>query len=249
MSLEPCQDATVDLSRSEARHGWGLFETLRVLKGKAQRLSLHLARLARGAAFLEMEAPPSLERVEDYLNHYTQVPGMASGALRLYAVDRRLIVSAVAFTPETPPVVAVDLAASLVRSSSSPLNRFKTLAYLENRVLAREARSRGLFEVLAINERGELSDGSRTSLFVVEGGRIFTPPLESGALPGVARQVILDAGLAQEATLTPADLVRCEGVFLTNSLQGVIVPNSCRGRVLKPASELLAPVLEVLARG
>jgi len=246
MSLEPCLDATLDLSRSEARHGYGLFETLRIKEGRVQRLPLHLARLARGAAFLEMEAPPTLAELEAFLEGHTRVAAMGSGVLRLYAVDRRLIVSAVAFSPEPRASVSLGLAQSLVRHSGSPLNRFKTMAYLENRLLAREARERDLFEVIALNERGELTDGSRTTLFLVEGGRIFTPPVASGALPGVARQVLLEAGLAQDATLTPKDLVRCEALFLTNSLQGLVPVHTCCERPLKQPRSLLEPVMALL---
>ncbi|WP_005038220.1 aminotransferase class IV [Holophaga foetida] len=249
MTLELTLDATLDLSRSDARHGYGLFETIRVKDGRPLRLSLHRARLERGAAFLDMDPPPSLETLETFLAQRTQVPGMSSGVLRLYAVDRRLIVSAMAFSPEVRNTVAVDLADTLVRHSSSPLNAFKTLAYLENRILAREARDRDLFEVIALNERGELTDGSRTTLFLVEGGRVFTPPVSAGALPGVARQVILEAGLAQEATLTPADLVRCEGLFLTNSLQGLIPVHFFRGRALKQSRAVLEPILDLLNQG
>lgn len=246
MALELTTDGTVDLARSEARHGYGLFETLRVKEGQAQRLGLHLARLRQGADFLGMDQPPALESLGAFLAQHTQVPTMASGVLRLYAVDSRLVVSAMAFSPQPRALVALDLAASLTRNSSSPLNRFKTLAYLENRVLAQEARDRELFEVIALNERGELTDGSRSTLFLVEGGRILTPHAAAGALPGVARQVILEAGLAQEATLTPSDLVRCQALFLTNSLQGLIPVHSCRGRALEQPRTILEPVLALL---
>jgi len=246
MELELCLDATLDLSRSEVRHGYGLFETIRIKEGRVLRLPQHLARLRRGTAFLEMGPPPGQEALEAFLAAHTRVLGMASGVLRLYAVDRRLIVSAMAFSPEVRTSVGVDIAEVLVRHSSSPLNRFKTLAYLENRILAREARDRDLFEVIALNERGELTDGSRTSLFLVEGGRIFTPPTSAGALPGVARQVILEAGLAQEVSLSQTDLVRCEALFLTNSLQGLIPVHFYRGRALKQPRAVLEPVLEIL---
>lgn len=249
MSLELCLDATLDLSRSDARHGYGLFETIRVKEGRPLRLPLHLARLERGAAFLGMEPPPGQEALEAFLGQRTQVFGMASGVLRLYAVDHSLIASVLAFSPELRNWTSVDLADSVVRYSASPLHRFKTLAYLENRVLAREARERDLFEVIALNEMGELTDGSRTTLFLVEEGRILTPPASSGALPGVAREAILGADLAREASLTPEDLLACEAMFLTNALQGMIPVHSFRGRALAQPRRLLEPVFDLLDRG
>jgi branched-chain amino acid aminotransferase len=121
----------------------------------------------------------------------------------------------------------VALSLETRRCSSSPLNRFKTLAYLENRLLAREAGRRGLFEAIAPNEAGRLTDGSRTSLFVVLGGRLLTPPAADGALPGVARRCLLEAGLGEEAPLEPRDLARAQALLLTNALQGAVPVHTC----------------------
>ncbi len=109
-----------------------------------------------------------------------------------------------------------------MRSSGSPLNRFKTLSYLENRLLHREAEAQGWFEALALNERGQLTDGGRTNVVLVLEGQALTPPVQDGALPGIARRVLLEAGLAREASLEPRDLESAEGVFLVNALRGWI---------------------------
>jgi len=137
-------------------------------------------------------------------------------------VDESLIVFVAPWTPSRPARIDIGLSQRGARRSTNPLNRFKTMAYLENLLLTREAEDRALFEVIALNELGHLTDGGRTSLFLVSGDRLLTPPLADGALPGIARGVILGAGLAEEASLTPEDLQQAESVFLTNALNGVV---------------------------
>ena len=219
--LELLTATTVDLSRSAARHGEGLFETIRIRDGVVLRLEAHLQRLAAGAAFLGLLPPPAVGAVRAFLEQ--ALPALpASGVLRLLAVDGTLQVTVAAWEPARPGRILLGVSEGLRRYSQSPLNRFKTLSYLENRLLAREAERRGLFEVIALNEAGRLTDGGRTSLFLVRGQELLTPPVADGALPGVARRTLLETGLAREAPLTLLDLLEAPAVMLSNALQGAV---------------------------
>jgi 4-amino-4-deoxychorismate lyase len=102
-----------------------------------------------------------------------------------------------------------------------------------NRALYDEARAglpEGLDELIFLNERGEVCEGTITNLFVQKGETLVTPPLASGLLPGVLRAEFLDAGRAVEAVLTLPDLESAEAIFCGNSLRGLIrvtlVPNT-----------------------
>ena len=174
----------VDLARSSARHGAGLYESIRIRHGRALRLEEHLARLAHGAAFLGLEAPPDLDEVETFLDRRTDCACLASGLLRLLAVDEALMVSACPWEPSHPTRIDIALAGRICRRAAHPLNRFKTLACLENLLLRREADDRALFEVIALNEAGRLTDGSRMSLFLVQGEVVLTPAVQDGAFSG-----------------------------------------------------------------
>ena len=90
-----------------------------------------------------------------------------------------------------------------------------------------------MFEVVALNEADHLTDGGRTTLFIVSEGRVVTPAVADGALPGVARRVLLKAGLAVEASLRPEDLYRADGAFLTNALHGVVPVDRVEGGTSK----------------
>ncbi len=78
----------------------------------------------------------------------------------------------------------------------------------------------GAFEVVFTDAEGFLTEGSFTSIFVERGGRLVTPPLARGLLPGVLRAELLDSGRAIEGDLTPADLA--DGFFLGNALRGLV---------------------------
>jgi len=79
----------------------------------------------------------------------------------------------------------------------------------------------GAHEVVFLNERGEVAEGSRTNIFARVGGKLLTPPLTSGLLPGTLRADLLARGDAEEGVLTPQDLARAETVYLGNSVRGL----------------------------
>lgn len=80
----------------------------------------------------------------------------------------------------------------------------------------------GADEVIYLNERGELAEGSRTSIFIKRDGKLVTPPLAAGVLPGVLRRSLIDDGRAFEADLTLDDLNRAKEVYLGNSVRGLV---------------------------
>lgn len=92
--------------------------------------------------------------------------------------------------------------------------------YDEPRVAAHAAY--GVDEVVFLNERFELTEGSITNLFIERGGILLTPPLSSGLLPGTLRAELLASGRAEEQVLTLADLETAEAIWLGNSVRGLL---------------------------
>lgn len=86
----------------------------------------------------------------------------------------------------------------------------------------RAIEQRGVDEVIFINERGELTEGSYLTLFVERDGVLLTPALTSGLLPGTLRAELLATGKAKEAVLYPNDLDRADAIWLGNSVRGLI---------------------------
>jgi para-aminobenzoate synthetase/4-amino-4-deoxychorismate lyase len=109
-------------------------------------------------------------------------------------------------------------------SSRDPFVRHKTTNRAWRDEELRRAREAGFDEVLFLNERGELTEGAITNLFVEISGRLWTPPADGGLLEGVFRRRILaDRGQhASERILFPEDLLRADRIFLTYSVRGIV---------------------------
>lgn len=84
-----------------------------------------------------------------------------------------------------------------------------------------EAVAAGCDEALLLNTDGRLADASYQTVFVRRGGRLLTPPIEGGALPGILRAILLEVGAAEVAALTADDLTHAEAVYVGNSLRGL----------------------------
>ncbi len=84
--------------------------------------------------------------------------------------------------------------------------------------LARE--SEDAYETIFVDPDGQLTEGSRTSIFVERDGKLLTPPLSRGLMPGILRAKLIEAGRAEEAALTPADLD--QGFYIGNVVRGLI---------------------------
>ncbi len=80
----------------------------------------------------------------------------------------------------------------------------------------------GADEVVYVNEKGELAEGSRTTIFLERDGRLLTPALSSGLLPGTLRADLLAEGRADEAVLTLEDLRSADAIWLGNSVRGLV---------------------------
>ena len=107
-----------------------------------------------------------------------------------------------------------------------------------DREMERQKALTGCDEVVFLNKKGELTEGTRTNLFVELDGRLFTPALTCGLLPGTLREELLDLprAAASEAVLAPQDLLGAERIYLGNSVRGLV------------RAELISPELEERTR-
>ena len=93
-----------------------------------------------------------------------------------------------------------------------------------DREMERQKAATGCDEVVFLNKKGELTEGTRTNLFLELDGRLFTPALTCGLLPGTLREELIDLprAAASEAVLTLADLARADRIYLGNSVRGLV---------------------------
>ncbi len=180
-------------------------------------LAHHLSRLARSAAQLGF----SYDQV-------AIVAALTAATSHLVAETRvRLLLSHNGSTHiETAPIAGptsnlrVRIAARRICSTDAWLQHKTTRRAFYDREFAR-ARRDGFDEVLFLNERGELAEGAISTLTIEVDGQLYTPPLASGALPGVLRGTLLQAPApCVERVLTLGDLTGASAAWLNNALRG-----------------------------
>jgi para-aminobenzoate synthetase/4-amino-4-deoxychorismate lyase len=125
--------------------------------------------------------------------------------------------------------------AQLPRGTRSAIAKTTRRSFYEGE-LARLGGATGCDEVLFLNERGELTEGVWTNLFVRCGGPLLTPPVARGLLDGTLRQELLATRPDEvaEALLRPSDLADAEAVLLGNSVRGLMPARSTRVGIRAP---------------
>ena len=202
------------LRRGAGAPGLRLIETLGWDGIGFARLELHLARLAVSAALLAW--PCDVARARAAL---TKAVGSASARVRLTLDAQGQFDVTRAAMPAKAVQWRVGLAAARLGSGDAWLSVKST-----NRAaydVARANLALGLDEVIFLNERDEVCDGSITTVFFDAGRGLCTPPVCCGLLPGVLRADLLAAGLVREETLHASNLGRVQ-LWLGNSLRGLI---------------------------
>lgn len=205
----------------DADPGFGLIETMRwEPEAGFPRLDRHMARLAASARELGFATP--LEKPEEALACVAHGPEPLRVRLEL-AQNGAIGVSCQPFSPLAADTVwRVRIAATRL-DAADPLLRHKTTRRDVFEAARTEYAREEADEVLLLNQRGELCEGTITSLFADFGdGVLSTPPLACGLLPGVLRAELLGRNRAVEQVLRPADLDRAESLYVGNSLRGLI---------------------------
>ena len=198
-----------------------LFETILIREGQPVFLDRHIRRLAAGLLFMKMDNLPDSGAVRKAIVHCLSLARTVDGAVKLMAVGHTLHVLPRKAAP-VPAAIAIALSNKVIRDSNSPLAKIKTVDRSWSEALRVEALKADVFDCVALNEQGHLTEGGRTNLFLVQNDRIFTPPLHDSCLPGVTRSVVLESGKVEEQPLKPEDLAQCEAAFLTNVLIGAV---------------------------
>ena len=195
--------------------GLTLFETMRAEPdGTIERWPLHVSRLERGCAAVGFPLDPEEARAAIEV-----LPQGQALRVRL-AVDAGGGIKVThAPTPEAPQEWRVAISDRRLRSGDPWLGIKSSARGVYD--AARAAMPAEADEVILLNEADQVCEGSITNLFLLRAGKMLTPPVACGLLPGVLRAELLASGMAREAVLMPEDL--SEGrLFCGNALRGLI---------------------------
>lgn len=213
--------------------GDGVFETLLVRAGRPGFWDRHTARLARSLQAMEMApieedvlAGAVAEVVEacgapDARLRITVTSGPGPGGLRRGPRPTLLVTAAPLVVPGGVASPVAVLTVPFARNDRGPLVGVKSTSYGEAAVIQARIDAAGADDALLGDTQGRLSEALTANVFLVIDGRRVTPSTDSGCLGGIVREVLLEAGLAEETDVSLERLADATEVFLTSSVAGV----------------------------
>ena len=237
-----------DVPKAFANRGFlvadGVFESMRFTDNRVPYLGLHVARLHAAMEAHGMDVPSSLQESElkESLETWKQTWSFEGDARIRLTVFREGQGKYTPDTDNTSWVATVErmedrgyLLASKgldvdiyqdMHKHVSPVSRYKNIASTVYVHAARHARIQGWGDALILNADQKIIESSRSNLFVVSNGVLYTPSLDDGCVGGIMRAVLirtaLDHGVkVYECTLTPQTLLQADELFLTNAVRGI----------------------------
>ena len=228
--------------------GAGVFETLKVTERGAFAVRRHLNRLSRSAAALHLPAPDH-GQIREAIDTVLDGRGFPLGKLRItYTGGHGPLGSEAAYGPPTliaalAPVAAAPPFASIVtapwtRNEHGALAGVKSISYAENVRALGYAASHNAIEAIFLNTAGHLCEGTGSNIFFVFAGTVLTPPLSSGPLAGITRELIMEWNSIEECDLTLDEAKRADEVFITSSMRDVQGIERWDDRVFSPARQV-----------
>jgi branched-chain amino acid aminotransferase len=259
--LAPIEEVRLSPGQAGLLSGWGIFTTVRVFGGVPFAFERHWKRLERDASRTHCPFPFSAERVREQLGEVLRANHVKEGCARIYAVYNQ--VGFWRSGEEVPPADLIIYSADLPaysqyarlgmreqgRHAASPLAGVKVTSWLINVWSLQAAQRDGFDEVVMLNERGEVAECTAANIFCVKGGRVATPPLNSGCLEGVTRGVLLEIGAAagvpvEEKTLLPQDLYAADEVFISSTNRNLLPVSEIAERKIGDGNNPIADRLE-----
>ncbi len=218
--------------------GWGVFTTLRLYRGQPFAFERHWARLSRDAERLSVPLDRPESDVREAVVELARANRRRGGMARVAFIrnqgglwedrTKRPPSDLLIFTRELvawPPRHRLTVQ-PLAIFARGELAGAKMLSWAAHALTLEQAHAAGFDEVLLLNEKGQLAECASANIFLVRGGRALTPPLSSGCLPGVTREILLE--IAREAgielaqrDLTLDDLSSADEVFISSTTREV----------------------------
>ncbi len=227
------------------RYGDGVFETIKVARGKVLWADKHFSRIMKGSHILQLNMPAdwTQHRFEEHIiqlysaNHPNQGPARIRLSLfRDQGGFYAPLTNNAAFLIESEPLdhelfilntkgVSIDLYEH-IRKPVNLLSALKSINAQLYVLASLHKREQGTGDCLLMNEFGHIAEATSSNLFIKQKGLLITPPLSEGCVDGVMRRVIIEVAASQQISLKeqpirPADLKKAEEVFLTNTIHGV----------------------------
>lgn len=234
----PLSEARLSPGQAGLLLGWGVFTTLRLYEGIPFEFERHWERITHDATRLKIALSVNPEAVRKWTIDLALANERREGMSRMCFVRNSggswgaytdpQSTDLLIFTqglPSWPASYNLQLQPNAVFSAGVYAGA-KMLSWAPNSALMERARAGGYDDVLLLNERGQIAECTSANIFVVQAGRVFTPPLSSGCLPGITREILLKIGAqvgisVAEKELSAESLDSAEEVFLSSTTREV----------------------------
>lgn len=257
--LLPEGEARVSVFDRGFLYGDSVFETIRTYGGVPFALDEHLARLERSAAQVFIELPVSRAELEREVLEAVRAAGNAETYIRVMvtrgtgplgldplAAEHPLrVVIAAPLSPMPAELYENGIAVTTFRTQRTAEATTAATAKVGNYLVAvlalRAARKVGAAEALIVDSAGFVVEGASSNVFVVRGGRVVTPPEDSGILPGITRRVLLDVARAEGVPvdlepLPAAALADADEIFISSTTREILPVVRVDGRIVGSGS-------------
>jgi len=234
-------EAGLSVADSGFLYGAGLFETMRSRNGVVFRLSDHLDRLFQSAAALSIVHPYEKPYISDAIGKLLQANGLSEARLRLTLTNGPLVesegqrkptllITATEFRPYPAEYYSAGVLVVLCpfrQNPTDPTCGHKTTCYYPRLLALNLAHQKRAAEALWFTTDNRLAEGCVSNVFLVKNGTLYTPPVQTPVLPGIARKTVRELASQQSIELVEKDLyisdvLDADEVFLTNVIMEVL---------------------------
>jgi len=240
-SMIPADKQTIEFLSPGILNAKGVLETMRSYQGNVFLLDQHLERLAQGLRILRIKAPCSTKKIKKYIDLSLRLnPKDARVRLMVWQKERKthIAVMSLPYHPFSVKKYRQGFHAMMSHIRRNTPARWSWVKALQDISLFKayqEAMNQGSDEALLLNQRGELVEGSRSNVFLVINGELWTPSLECGCLRGVTRDAVITLArrLERKVRMTrikPDAFQKAQEAFLTNSLLEIMPLTSVNDR-------------------
>ena len=230
--------------------GWGVFTTIRVSEGVLFAWDRHWSRMTRDAELMHVAMPPDKKAVQQDLARLIEANGKPDCTLRLVVIrnggglwegpargSASDVVAMIADLKDWGGSVRLGIQTH-ARYAASEFAGTKINSWAMNLTWLENAQRRGFDEVVLLNERNEVSELTSANIFMSRGSEVWTPPLSSGCLPGVTRDLLLTdvhtpGFKVVERGFTLDDLYQADEVFITSSTRDLLAVAEIEGRAVQ----------------
>lgn len=239
------EDAKISVFDHGLLYGDGVFEGIRSYSGKIFEFQAHIDRLYTSAKVIRLEIPMTPESLKDAVKLTCKTNGIIDGYIRLVVTRGVGSLGISPFGCKTASVIIIAdsiklypqelyekgmkvISASTIRNHPQAIPpQVKSLNYLNNIMAKIEAIDSNVLEAVMYNGQGYVAEATGDNVFIIKNGKIYTPPIQAGALDGITRGVIMkiarENGIeALERNLTRFDLYTADEFFLTGTGAEVI---------------------------